>query len=183
MFVADKKSAAAFWAPRIANEGKHTQYDLAPDVPSVLIRGPYLVRGVSSHDSTLAITGDINGTTTVDVFGPSKYRFMTWNGKTIMVQRSKFGSLQGTIGFPRELDNVELPRMSEVEWSCANSLPELELDFDDSNWVLANKTSTKRPQQPFEGKVRTSTDNMKVTIHTDEFLLRMFSTQASEWHR
>ncbi|KAF5354886.1 hypothetical protein D9756_005306 [Leucocoprinus leucothites] len=152
VFVADKKSASAFWSPKIANEGRHTQYDVAPDVPSVLIRGPYLVRGVSAHGSTLAITGDINGTTTLDIFAPSKYHSVTWNGENVRVKKSELGSLQGVVEFPRELGAVHVPSMAEVQWSCADSLPELALDFDDSGWVLANKTSTKRPQQPFEGK-------------------------------
>lgn len=154
VFVADKKSASAFWAPKIGNEGDHSRYDVSPDVPSVLIRGPYLVRSVSSQGSTLAFEGDINGTTTIDVFAPARYRSVTWNGATIEVAKSELGGLRGVIRFPGELEGVHVPSMADVEWSCADSLPELALDYDDSDWVLANKTITKRPQQPFSGKVR-----------------------------
>lgn len=154
VFIADKKSASAFWAPKISNVGDHTQYDTSPDVPSVLIRGPYLVRDVTSKGSTLAFTGDINGTTTIDVFAPTKYRTVTWNGANVKVTKSELGGLRGMLTFPSDLNRVDVPSLAEVKWKCADSLPELALNFDDSDWVVANKTSTKRPQQPLAGKVR-----------------------------
>ncbi|KAF9445456.1 glycoside hydrolase family 35 protein [Macrolepiota fuliginosa MF-IS2] len=152
ILVADKKTASAFWAPKISNEGHYTQYDASPDVPSVFIRGPYLVRSVSSQGSTLAFTGDINGTTTIDVFAPAKYRSVSWNGVGVKVAKSQLGSLRGVVEFSDGLNEVRVPSMADVEWSCADSLPELAADYDDSDWVLANKTTTKRPQQPFSGK-------------------------------
>ncbi|KAJ3575118.1 hypothetical protein NP233_g1314 [Leucocoprinus birnbaumii] len=152
VFVADKKSASAFWSIKLAGEGRYTQYDVASDVPSVLIRGPYLVRSVSARGSTLAFTGDINGTTTIEVFASSKYHSVTWNGADVRVQKTELGGLRGVLNFPRELDHIRVPNLSELHWSCADSLPELSLEFDDSDWVIANKTTTKRPQQPLQGK-------------------------------
>ncbi|KAG9081537.1 hypothetical protein FRC06_005514, partial [Ceratobasidium sp. 370] len=42
-----------------------------------------------------------------------------------------------------------------LEWRCIDSLPEVAVGFDDSNWTIATKTSTKRPAayQPLGGKL------------------------------
>jgi hypothetical protein len=149
----------------------------------VLIRGPYLVRNVSTRGSTLSFTGDINGTTIIDVFAPSRYHSVTWNGASVKVTRSDLGSLRGVIEFPGELEdiNIKLPNMAQVGWSCADSLPELASNFDDSDWVLANKTTTKRPQQPFEGKVSISLPKVsKLYYLPAHHCPRTFSTPASE---
>ncbi|KAK0470339.1 glycoside hydrolase family 35 protein [Desarmillaria tabescens] len=152
LIIADKKTAGGFWVTHFSLGYGHDHYDVSPDVPSVFVRGPYLVRSVSHHGSTLNLIGDLNGTTTIDVFGPSVYTSLTWNGQPIAVKQSDIGSLRGVISFPDYLNDVDIPRMEVVDWRCADSLPELALDFDDTAWIVANKTSTRRPQQPTAGK-------------------------------
>ncbi|PFH45542.1 glycoside hydrolase family 35 protein [Amanita thiersii Skay4041] len=152
LIIVDKKTAAGFWAPRLQGIGDHTQYDVSPDVPSVLIHGPYLVRDVAVKGSTLALTGDLNTTTTIDIFAPSQFHSITWNGKVIHVTRSELGSLRGDVQFPKGLGGAQVPDLESLQWRCKDSLPELSSDFDDSNWISANKTSTARPQRPFDGK-------------------------------
>ncbi|KAK0444118.1 glycoside hydrolase family 35 protein [Armillaria borealis] len=152
LIIADKKTAGGFWVSHFSLGYGHDHYDASPNVPSVFVRGPYLVRSVSYHGSTLNLVGDLNGTTTIDVFGPSVYTSLTWNGQRVAVKESDIGSLRGVISFPSHLNDVGIPLMKEVHWRCADSLPELALDFDDTTWVVANKTSTKRPQQPTAGK-------------------------------
>ncbi|GLB41552.1 putative glycoside hydrolase family 35 protein [Lyophyllum shimeji] len=153
IIVADKKTASAFWAPRLAVSGtRHALYDLGPEVPSVLVKGPYLVRSAAVQGATLRLTGDLNSTTTIDVFAPAAVKAVFWNGVSVKVARSDIGSLRGTVPFPGDLDMLQIPVLSNLEWKCADSLPELSLQFDDSKWVLANKTSTSRPQKPTGGK-------------------------------
>ncbi|THU81100.1 glycoside hydrolase family 35 protein [Dendrothele bispora CBS 962.96] len=152
VIVADKKTASGLFAPHLTTDDNHDHYDISPEVPSVLIQGPYLVRSATANDSTLALTGDINGTTTIDVFGPSQFTTITWNGVPIEVEQTDIGSLRGQLEFPDGLEDVSIPVLQELEWICADSLPELNPDFDDSAWVIANKTETQRPQQPSAGK-------------------------------
>jgi len=151
--VADKKTASGFYAPRLATDDNHDHYDVSPEVASVLVQGPYLVRSATANDSTLELTGDINGTTTIDVFAPSQFTALAWNGVAVEVEQSEIGSLRGQLVFPDDLDDAAIPVLGELEWICADSLPELNPGFDDSTWVLANKTETQRPQQPSAGKV------------------------------
>ncbi|KAG6865685.1 hypothetical protein C0991_000298 [Blastosporella zonata] len=154
IIIADKKTASAFWAPRLAVKGTgHDHYDLGPSVASVLVKGPYLLRSATAHGSTLQLTGDLNATTTIDVFGSNAFTSVTWNGKSVKVVRSDIGSLRGTVTLPGDLLSVKLPVLQDLEWKCADSLPELSSEYDDSTWVLANKTSTLRPQQPTAGKI------------------------------
>ncbi|KAF5379413.1 hypothetical protein D9615_006539 [Tricholomella constricta] len=153
IIVADKKTASAFWAPRLAVSGTgHAHYDLGPEAPSVLVKGPYLVRSAAARGATLQLTGDLNATTVIDVFAPAKFTAVTWNGAAVKVSRSDIGSLRGSVSFPSNLHSVHIPVLSKLAWKCADSLPELSAEFDDSTWVLANKTSTLRPQKPTAGK-------------------------------
>lgn len=152
VIVADKKTASTFWAPRLSATG-NAIYDASPGAPSVLVQGPYLVRSAAAKGSVLDLTGDLNATTTIDVFGPTQFTSVTWNGAPVSVTKSDLGSLRGTVAFPASLPAVKIPALDQVEWSCADSLPELAAGFDDSSWVLANKTTTSRPQKPTAGKV------------------------------
>ena len=62
--MADKKTASGLWAPRVGAAG----YDVTPETPAVWVLGPYLVREARLEGSTLALTGDLNDTSTIDVF-------------------------------------------------------------------------------------------------------------------
>ncbi|KAF9016420.1 hypothetical protein BDZ89DRAFT_1045808 [Hymenopellis radicata] len=132
IIVADKKTAGSIWVYHI---DPSALYDMAPDIPAVWVRGPYLLRSASVDGSTLNL-----------------YTSVTWNGEPVAVEETEIGTLRGVVTMPDVLSDVTLPVMTDVDWACADSLPELAVDFDDSDWVVANKTSTFRPQQPFAGK-------------------------------
>ncbi|KAJ8507813.1 hypothetical protein ONZ45_g9854 [Pleurotus djamor] len=156
IIIADKKEASAFWAPILtARGGEQVPYTPTPDLPSVLVRGPYLVRSASLEGHRLFLTGDLNSTTTIEVFGSSDIKGVNWNGKPVTARLSELGSLRGTVQIPRSMHDIRIPKLEELEWRCADSLPEIKEGFDDTDervWVVANKTSTKRPQQPTAGK-------------------------------
>ncbi|KAL0567909.1 hypothetical protein V5O48_014086, partial [Marasmius crinis-equi] len=157
IIVTDKETAYTFWAPRLTSSAPNSQYDLTPDAPSVLLTGPYLVREASADGSTLNLIGDINGTeseTVVEIYAPTSFESVTWNGQPLEVQKTDIGTLKGTLAPPADLAEVELPVLEELEWACADSLPELGADFDDTTeeWVVATKTETKRPLKPLSGK-------------------------------
>lgn len=154
IYIADKKTASGIWAPRLVDPEVTGQYALTPNVPSVWVSGPYLVRAARLEHRTVHLTGDLNTTTTIDVWGAPKISSLTWNGEKVEVQRTKTGSLQGTIQCCLENGAPDVPNLAELDWKCAESTPELASDFDDSMWTLANKTQTARPFKPYQGKVR-----------------------------
>lgn len=153
IYIADKKTASGIWAPRLINPELAGQYAHTPDIPSVWVSGPYLVRTAWPEDGTIHLTGDLNTTTTIDLWGPPTTNSVTWNGKKVVVQRTKTGSLQGTIPFSLDNRPLDVPKLAELDWKCTESTPELASDFDDSEWTLANKTQTDRPFKPYQGKV------------------------------
>lgn len=153
IYIADKKTASGIWAPRLVNPGLARRYALTPDLPSVWVSGPYLVRTAWLEDGTVHLTGDLNATTTIDLWGAPTISSVTWNGEEIKVRRTNTGSLQGMIQFGLENGPPDVPNLAEVNWRCAESTPELANDFDDSEWTLANKTQTARPFKPYQGKV------------------------------
>ena len=147
VIVADKAAAATFWQPRLS-----ASYDVSPDTPSVLVVGPYLVRNASVVGSNLLLTGDVEKAIEITIIAPSSVKIIKWNGKLVKTSKGSLG-----VGLVAKLDDIPrlpaLPILKNLEWKSADSLPEIAPDFDDSKWVVAAKTSTSRPLQPFAGKM------------------------------
>ena len=88
VMIADKKTATDFWAPRLAPSSGFSHFDASPAVPSILVGGPYLVRSASIQGSNLALQGDLNATTGIDIFAPNKIKTVT----SKKLSFSKYGS-------------------------------------------------------------------------------------------
>ncbi|CUA69464.1 hypothetical protein RSOLAG22IIIB_08477 [Rhizoctonia solani] len=143
VWIADKAwLAPRVWAPQVKNA----------NVQTILVLGPYLVRNATLDGSTLALTGDLKpGTTELELVAPALVRFVTFNRRAVHVCRSPLGTLRGNITV--EDPTPRLPNLTELEWKCIDGLPEVG-QFDDSDWVVADKTSTSRPTrfQPLGGQ-------------------------------
>jgi beta-galactosidase len=98
----------------------------------VLATGPYLVRTAATRDDTLALTGDTDAATTLEVFAPGSVRWVTWNGEDVEVRRTSSGSLTGRLPGPEE---VRLPALTG--WRFQAESPEVSPSFDDSSWIAA----------------------------------------------
>ncbi|CAE6479336.1 unnamed protein product [Rhizoctonia solani] len=154
VWLADKAwLAPRIWQPRVSHTSGNRNYDLSPRTGSVLVFGPYLVRNATLTGSTLALVGDLKpGTTELELVVPLRVQFVTFNRRLVHMARSLTGTLKGNIDV-QDLA-LPLPGLEQVEWKCTDSLPELG-EFDDSGWVLANKTTPSRPSrfQPLGGVV------------------------------
>jgi hypothetical protein len=158
VLVTDKVTAKSFWQPHTS-----TSYDVSPSgASSVLVAGPYLVRNATVAGSTLALVGDTNATTTLTVIAPSAVKKVTWNGAAVSVSSGPAGGLVGKLGAPAK---VSLPSLKSAKWKAADSLPEVDPKFDDSAWVVANKTSVARKQKPYSGKYVLYADEYGTCIH------------------
>lgn len=154
IFVVDKETALSFWNVRLSHSNG-LLYDQSPEVPSVLVFGPYLVRNATLENSstTLSLFGDFNTTTPLEIVAPHNVKAVKWNGKHISVRKTDWGTLQGDLVY--KIEQPPLPNLRDTVWTCADSLPEIRDDFDDARWLVANKTQTARPlqYQPYRGKV------------------------------
>lgn len=153
LIIADKTIAYETWAPRFQPSSGFGHYTPTSNVPGVWILGPHLVRNATLQGNTLAIQGDLNVTSTIDIWGPSSIQKVTWNGKSVSVSNnSKLRSLHGSIQLDVSANSISVPNLSQASWKYLDSIPEADPNYDDSTWTVANKTSTARPQQPYEGK-------------------------------
>jgi hypothetical protein len=92
-----------------------------------------LIRGATLVGSTLALSGDIDTATDITVFAPAAAKTVTWNGFSITTTKAVDGSLVGKIAAP----DVVISLHTLTNWKSANSLPEKEVEYDDSGaaWI------------------------------------------------
>ncbi|KAI0019138.1 family 35 glycosyl hydrolase [Xylariomycetidae sp. FL0641] len=120
----------------------------------IFVLGPYNVRSASMSEGTVTIVGDNANETTIEVFAGKAANSIVWNGKALETTQTEYGSLTATA--PGATDrSIELPTLT---WKKADSLPEKEREYDDSNWVVCNKTSSLSPTEPLSLPVLFSSD-------------------------
>ncbi|KAF8422540.1 extracellular beta-galactosidase [Tirmania nivea] len=140
----NKASAYKFWAPVLREgPGKVNLQD------QVLVHGPYLVRNATVDGSVLHLVGDINQDTSLHLWVTARFNKVRWNGKDLHLEEGPFMSRQATLRGPDEA-KVILPCLNttETEWKVMDSLPEIEIEYDDSKWVVARNSSTNEAFPP-----------------------------------
>ncbi|KAJ1308106.1 hypothetical protein OPQ81_002169 [Rhizoctonia solani] len=178
--ISDKRwLAPRIWQPRTTATSGNGIYDLSPRTGSILVFGPYLVRNATLTGSTLALVGDLasNATSELEVLASSSVKTITWNGENVKFSKTSSGTLKTTFNTP-DLKPI-FPDLKSLEWKCTDSLPEVEPGFDDSQWTVANKTTTMRPTrfQPLGGKIMLYAD--EYGYHQGNTIYRgRFSSQA-----
>ena len=157
VLFADPVTAATFWAPAIRSQtsqtipGFETYWQFGTN-KTALISGPYLVRNATIEAGTLALRGDLNASVPLTIIAPPEVERVTWNGERVAVQGHGRGVLTGRLQQKTGLGSVKVPELTG--WKYADSLPEVQAGFDDSGWIVANKTSTNIFQKPVFGDGR-----------------------------
>ncbi|TFK90371.1 glycoside hydrolase family 35 protein [Polyporus arcularius HHB13444] len=141
----DPVTAATFWSPAIREETEHTIPGLETfwqfgTNTTVLVGGPYLVRNVTINGSTLSLYGDLNATVPLTVIGLPSITHVTWNGQAVSVKNEGRGVLTGELTLSSKVREVKVPKLTV--WKYAESLPEIQAGFNDSNWIVADHTTT-----------------------------------------
>jgi beta-galactosidase GanA len=127
LLLADLPTAETFWHQKT-------------DAGVTLQRGPQLVRTAKITGSTLALTGDTERESPLEVFAPKGVKTVTWNGQRIAVTATPSGSLlaRATLAGP---EAYVAPDLSKSEWRWAPGSPESDPAFDDSAWRSADARS------------------------------------------
>jgi hypothetical protein len=128
LLLADTDTAKTFWRQDTA-------------AGPVLVRGTHLLRGAVSTGSSLALTGDNADDNSLEVF--SGAASVTWNGKKVQTQVSSSGSRVGVIGLAAP---IVLPALTN--WKHTAETPEAAVNFDDSTWQVADKTTSNSITTP-----------------------------------
>ncbi|AGL16766.1 beta-galactosidase [Actinoplanes sp. N902-109] len=119
LLLADKPTAETFWRQDTATG-------------PVLVRGTHLLRTATSRSGgrTLDLTGDNGTDPAIEVF--STATTIRWNGAVV-----RTGGGSGTIPAAAP---ISLPALKN--WQHETESPEAQPGFDDSAWVVADKTTT-----------------------------------------
>ncbi|KAJ6509031.1 glycoside hydrolase family 35 protein [Mycena sanguinolenta] len=141
--ILDKATANQWHAPIIAGPGSFGNYFSVGSNETVLVSGPYVLRTASIASNTLSLTGDLNGTTPIEVIAPESVSTILWNDVPVQITRTARGSFTGQVG---GTPTIDLPVLDD--WKVSGSLPEIDPDFDDSTFTLANLTTTNYTNLP-----------------------------------
>ncbi|KAK0438054.1 glycoside hydrolase family 35 protein [Armillaria borealis] len=144
VILLDKATAYQWHAPIIEGSGTFGNFFSIGTNETVLVGGPYVLRSSSLSRNTLELTGDLNGTTSVEFIAPSSISRLSWNGKDIPISKSSRGTFVATIQGANV--GINLPTLGD--WKVSGSLPEIEQDFDDSQFVLADIRTTNYTDLP-----------------------------------
>lgn len=141
--MVDRGVAWKTWVPKLSKD------PLAGLDKNIIVYGPRLVRKVAISRDELQLEGDTDSETDLIVHAPANIKTLTWNGKKIpKVSRKKAGTLEATLPGPKLTEADILSQLNTGSWKYADSLPEVFPDYDDSKWIIANKTSTPNPTKP-----------------------------------
>jgi beta-galactosidase GanA len=128
LLLADTDTAKTFWRQDTA-------------AGPVIVRGTHLLRGAVSSGTTIALTGDTDTDNSLEVF--SSASVITWNGKKVQTQLSSTGSRVAVLAIAAP---ITLPSLTK--WQHTEESPEAQPGFNDSSWVVADKTTTNSITTP-----------------------------------
>lgn len=160
VLYSDIATAGTFWSPEIPTDSSNdfASYWQYGTNTSILIGGPYLVRNATISGSTLAICGDLYESVRLIVIAPETVHAVTWNGIPVSADFAAAAALTQQGGFSAQISpslsakDIVAPQLTN--WRYANSLPEIESDFSDASWTVANHTKTNIPFKPYYGDGR-----------------------------
>ncbi|KAL1751658.1 glycoside hydrolase family 35 protein [Schizophyllum commune] len=154
VLFADSPTAATFWAPTLAGpkDDPFRHFWSLGTNETVLIGGPYLVREATLERGTLALRGDLKESAFLTVIGPKDVVEVTWNGEAVesvrgveevVGEEESQGVFVGRLEMKVQASDISVPALEG--WKYQDSLPEVQSDFDDSEWTLADHTETNIP--------------------------------------
>ncbi|KAK7031967.1 glycoside hydrolase family 35 protein [Favolaschia claudopus] len=154
VLFADSVTTATFFAPAVPGTSTFGNYWDIGTNSTVLVGGPYLVRNATISGSRLALVGDLNTTAPLTVIAPSSVRSVTWNGASVQLKSgvTATGGFTGMLAPRSVVKTISVPKLTG--WKFMDSLPEIQSNFDDSSWTVANHTSTNSPFKPYYGDGR-----------------------------
>lgn len=128
------------------------------------------MRTAKVDGTTLALTGDLNATTPVEIFGgaPAGLTSLTFNGQDVDFTTSKEGVVSATVDYPKP--KFAVPQLQDLKWKYIDSLPEAQSSYDDSNWKTADLKKTYNSLRPLTTPV--SLYSSDYGFHTGTLLYR-----------
>ncbi|KAK9787636.1 putative Beta-galactosidase [Seiridium cardinale] len=136
VYIVDRDSAYNFWVvPVPGSEG--TLYTKTED-SNLIIKSGYLIRSANATKESLDITGDLNATSPLWIAGgaPKDLRTLTFNGKEIDFSIDRNGAVLADLVYTPP--DIDVPVLQDLDWYYIDTLPEVQVGYDDSQWTLAS---------------------------------------------
>ncbi|TCD66865.1 hypothetical protein EIP91_000819 [Steccherinum ochraceum] len=160
VLFSDPVTAATFWSPTIpAASGDLKNFWQFGSNNTILIGGPYLVRNATiTKSGELALRGDLNATARLTLIAPSTVKSLSWNGERVPVDAAASASghggkssaiRTGQLDMAVKASSAKVPALTK--WKFADSLPEIQSNFSDADWIVANHTTTNITTKPLFG--------------------------------
>jgi hypothetical protein len=127
VFIVDRASAYNYWT---------LESGYTPTISAPIVKAGYLLRNATVANGCLHLVGDLNATTTIEVIGgaPQPLSQLTFNGESIDFEQSETGIVTATVKYV--VPDFKIPDLNS--WKVIDNLPELQSDYDDSDWVTAD---------------------------------------------
>ncbi|KAK7061407.1 beta-galactosidase [Favolaschia claudopus] len=142
LYIVDRANAYQFWVLHPPSSGVFAQFNTQNPI---IVKGGYLLRSVSTIGGTLALKGDLNSTAPVsfEIIAPAAFKSATFNGVALTVTKTRYGTLTArkTATFPA----VNIPNLAALKWKTADSLPEIQPQYSDLLWTVADHQTTVNP--------------------------------------
>ncbi|KAH8108699.1 glycoside hydrolase family 35 protein [Phellopilus nigrolimitatus] len=164
VLYSDTDTAGTFFAPVIPSSSAtgdtatFSDYWQIGSNTTILVGGPYLVRNASISGTELNLRGDLNESVMLTVFSPPEIRTVTWNGQEVepfghaSASSASRGEFVGQLQTKVSSSAITVPELKN--WKFADSLPEIQANFSDADWTIANHTTTNIPFKPYYGDGR-----------------------------
>jgi opacity protein-like surface antigen len=104
----DRATAYQFWVLHMPGSGAYGAFSATNPI---IVKGGYLLRSASTSGGTLALKGDLNGTTSFEIIAPAtSAKKVTFNGDNLALTKTKYGTLTATKD--ARLPTVTLPHLT-----------------------------------------------------------------------
>ncbi|PFH52549.1 glycoside hydrolase family 35 protein [Amanita thiersii Skay4041] len=144
VYILDRVNAYQTWVLHLPTTGPFSKFD---NHNPVIIKGGYLLRSANTSGGNLAITGDLNSTTSFEIIAPAAVsKSISINGVKVLTKKTTHNTLvaEQSISLP----TVALPHLATLKWRRASSLPEIRPTYSDIKWTSANHNTTVNPTTP-----------------------------------
>jgi hypothetical protein len=109
---------------------------------TLIIKGGYLIRTAEIDGKSIALTGDLNATSTIQIIGgaPRNLANLTFNGTPLKFTQNNIGVVTAVAEYTAP--KISLPSLVDLEWRYKDSLPEIQASYSDAFWQNANIPKT-----------------------------------------
>lgn len=112
----------------------------------VVIKAGYLIRSALICGQALCLSGDVNSTTEIEIISvpTTDINEIIFNGEKLATSRGKNGKISAAVRYEPIVPII--PDLDDLEWRYLDYLPEIQMSYDDSDWVSCSEEQTYNPR-------------------------------------